>query len=180
MAFGALTDVERLILANQYELMATIEGGASGCSSGYAEVAEWLRRGYRALYEEYLQAQLWPELHETKAEFVMSVLGMYVRLRASVEQMQSAGASLDQLLVDGIKFPGFDSNHEPDFASFADALMQDGRFEMLADRNGRCPRGVCTKDGYVRMLALLERYENADYLLDQEQVLAVLSARLGV
>lgn len=179
MAFASLTDVERLILANQYEIMAMQVGHGSLEASSYLELADWLKKGYRYLYADRLGEQVWPVLGEAKSDFVVDVLGMYSRLHASAAALNCSNSAEQEQLMRGAKFPGFDGNNDADILTFADALMQAGRYEELADKSGRCPRSVCTKEGYVRMLRELAKFEDVEYLLNQQQISMVLEARLS-
>ena len=101
MAKIKLTDVERLILANQYEILSKLSDDKT-----YAKWAETLRGGYEWLYSQYFD-HLSPNL-QREAEHVLAIPGIYSDLRDSYAQLP------DKTGIDPrqIEFPGFDGNND--------------------------------------------------------------------
>lgn len=113
-----LTDTERLILANQYEILAALKKDDS-----YASIAEELRDGHEWLYQQHFD-YFSPNLREEDAVFVVTILGIYSDLRDSYEQLaDKSGIEPHQ-----VQFQGFDGNNEGELLAFARALRKRDRF----------------------------------------------------
>lgn len=173
-----LSDAERLILANQYDIMARLDRLAGEPGSDVEALAEWLRKGYVALYEDRLDGELWPALSESKADLVLEILNMYTRLQQSFDLLVAADVEASGIEADSLRFPGFDGNNDAQLLSFADAMMRDRRYEYLANAAGRCPSGAVPLDAYLRMLDVLKSLPNIRYELTAAEVALVLAARI--
>lgn len=160
-----LTLAERLVLANQYEILCELR------NDPYAKrLAENLRNGYEFLYRDVLES-VSPEMDKASTEFVLDTLSMYQAIKNSWEDLGKP-AEIKAVEVD---FPGFDGNNEGRFYGFACALADDNRFtEQLGTRgkNSHSPK-VST---YRRMLAVWKEQED-QYALTKEQIQVVLAAR---
>jgi uncharacterized protein YfbU (UPF0304 family) len=161
-----LTDAERLILSNQYQLLAKLED-----DDHYALMAETLRNGHKWLYEEYFQ-HLQPDLDDDKAEFVVDILDIYSAMRSSYRDLEDQ-SGVD---ADDVKFPGFDGNNEAELLVFADALLKHRRFEDTLRKHGNNSH-MPTVDGYRRMIQTWEDMGRPTYPYSKEQIQELLEAR---
>jgi len=160
-----LTPAERLILANQYEILGELR------SDDYAKrLAENLRNGYEFLYRDVFES-VSPEMDETSTKFVLDTLIMYQAIENSWEDLGKPG----EIKAIDVEFPGFDGNNEGRFYGFACALADDNRFTAqlgLRGKNSHSPKAST----YRRMLAVWK--ELADqYALTKDQIQLVLAAR---
>lgn len=162
-----LTDTERLILSNQYQLLAKLEN-----DDHYALMAETLRRGYKWLYDEYLEQSLWPKVDDDKCEFVVSVLDLYSTMKSSYEALEDKSG----IEAHEVEFPGFDGNNETELMGFADYLQKHRRFEDVLQK-GRKNSHMPTVEIYSRMLQAKHDLGDTDYPYSKEQIRQLLDAR---
>ena len=167
MASIKLTDTERLILANQYEILSELREDDT-----YARWAETLRDGHEWLYSQYFD-HISPNLPESKAEHVLAILGIYSDLRDSYNQLNDkSGIEPHQ-----IEFPGFDGNNESELLSFARALRKHDRFtETLGEHNKNSH--MPTTDTYRRMIERWRELGEPNYPYDKRTILEILAARV--
>jgi uncharacterized protein YfbU (UPF0304 family) len=162
-----LTDTERLILANQYEILSELRK-----DEDYARMAKTLRNGHEWLYSQYFD-YLSPNLPEHEVEHVLAILGIYGDLRDSYNKLSDkSGIEKHQ-----VEFPGFDGNNEPELLSFARALRAHDRFaETLGEeaKNSHMP----TTDVYQRMIARWRELGEPRYPYDKETILEIVAARI--
>lgn len=158
-----ISDVERLILANQYEILAELNDG----DEELKRTAEYFREGYKWLYDTVLDG-LSPNMSDDDANFVIDVLNVYRVLDSSYDQL-SDKAGLTQA---DIAFRGFDGNNEPELMGFVAALRGSGRFTESAQAPLNSHAQMTAY--YVR---LLERYEEMGKpsLMTAEQIRELLS-----
>jgi uncharacterized protein YfbU (UPF0304 family) len=163
-----LTDAERLILSNQYEILAHIKK-----DEHYALLAETLRDGYELLYQEHF-TKLSEVLSPEKVEHVMTILGIYGDMRDSFANLSDKSGIEEQLLV----FPGFDGTNEIELLGFTQALLKHGgRFELTIGstaKNSHMP----TTDMYERMISKWKELGNPCYPYSKEQILSILEAQI--
>jgi uncharacterized protein len=127
MRKARLTDAERLILANQFEILAALQPEHR---NGHQRVAAALREGDEAIYGPHLQLADTPADEDTALEMVMTILGLYDDLKFSYSQLEDpTGIDLTRL-----SFPGFHETEEADLLAFADA--QRGKFPAVIHRSG--------------------------------------------
>jgi uncharacterized protein YfbU (UPF0304 family) len=162
-----LTDAERLILSNQYQLLAKLED-----DEHYALMAETLRRGYKWLYDEYLEQTLWPNVDDDKAEFVVDVLDLYSSMKASYGELEDKSG----IEASEVDFPGFDGNNETDLMGFANFLLKHGRFDDVLNEGGNNSH-MPTVDIYRRMLQAANDMGDPSYPYSKEQLRQLLDAR---
>lgn len=161
-----LTDTERLILSNQYQILAKLEN-----DDQYAMMADTLRRGYKWLYDDYLE-HLQPNLDNDKAEFVISVLALYSDLKGSYDDLTDKSG----IEARDVEFPGFDGNNETDLMGFANFLGKHGRFEDVLNPKGNNAH-MPTVDIYRRMLSCRHDMGDVDHPYSKEQIQQLLDAR---
>jgi len=163
-----LTDTERLMLANQYEILGKLEE-----DQGYLELAHNLRRGYEYLYQDAFQ-NLYEVMPQQDAQFVMTIVGLYDNLQASYSQLADKG-DIDPAKL---KFPGFDGNSDEEvlLMGFASALAQAGFFpNQLRGRIG-INSHMSLMPNYRRMIAAWKEL-GEPHNLSQAQIETVLKAK---
>lgn len=167
MAHIKLTDAERVILANQYEILSELRS-----DTGYAEMAENLRNGHEWLYSQYFD-YISPVLPKPQVEHVLAILGIYGDMKSSFDQLaDKSGIDESQLT-----FPGFDGNNEAELLSFAEALRKSRRFENTLGKrelNSHMP----TTAIYERMLAKWRELGSPHYPYSKEAIAGILAARI--
>lgn len=162
-----LTDAERLILSNQYRILAKLEGD----DEHYSLMADTFHEGYKWLYDQYLD-NLGPNLDDDKATFVVDILDLYSSMRSSYRDLEDK-SGID---ADDLKFPGFDGNNEGDLMGFADMLVKHRRFVETLRKHGNNSH-MPTVDIYRRMLACWNDMGQPTYPYSKEQILQLLDAR---
>jgi uncharacterized protein YfbU (UPF0304 family) len=167
MAQIKLTDLERIILANQYEILSELKSDSS-----YEELAENLRDGHEWLYSQYFD-YISPVLSESKVEHVLSILGVYGDMRSSFDQLSDKSGIEESQLT----FPGFDGNNEAELLSFAGALRKARRFENTLGKhelNSHMP----TTETYQRMIEKWRELGSPNYPYGRQAIIEILAARI--
>jgi uncharacterized protein YfbU (UPF0304 family) len=167
MAGLALTDVERLLLANQYEILGLLKK-----DDDYSRMAENLRDGHKWLYEQQA-TQISENLLDADVDHVLSILAIYSDLRDSYNQLP------DKLEVDEhlVEFPGFDGNSESELLHFSRALSEHGNYSETIGKDARNSH-MPTTDMYRRMIAEWMRLGEPRYPLSKDQILNIVQARV--
>ncbi|SDG83498.1 MULTISPECIES: YfbU family protein [unclassified Duganella] len=161
------TDAERVILANQYDILGRLD---ESNRKDYERTAAALRDGHSYIYDQVFD---WvsPVLAQEKQEFVLAVLNLYSNLNNSVRHYgPDAGIAKEDLA-----WPGFDGNNESDLYSFSCALAKSGRYPELLGEEGINSHSH-TLDIYKRMLKRSIEV-NAHYPLNVDQAMQILDAR---
>jgi hypothetical protein len=154
-----LTKTERIILANQYQILALLD---KKNATDYDGIREALEDNYPLAYEGFFD-RFSDGLTLDECGFVNEVLAMF--------------DALQRTKVAGTQFPGFDGNNETMFMAYARYIRKrEGRFDYLevgsADLNSHFP----SVDGYRRMLAAWERHGKS-YELTADQAKEILESR---
>lgn len=119
------TDTERVILANQYEIL-----GKLGDEQAYLDLAENLRDGHEWIYSQKISVS--PIFTEEQSDFVVSILDLYEVIQDSFDALSDKGS----LTADRVKFPGFDGNNEGEYMRFFSALVENDQFaHVKANKN---------------------------------------------
>jgi uncharacterized protein YfbU (UPF0304 family) len=162
-----LSDTERLILANQYEILAALKKDES-----LERLAENLRDGHEWLYSQGFD---WfsENLPAEDAEHVLWILGIYGDMKASFEALSDKTGIDPRLLA----FPGFDGNNESELLHFAGALRKSERFVETIGPNAKNSH-MPTTDTYRRMIAKWRELGEPNYPYSREQIVAILDARI--
>lgn len=162
-----LTAVERLILANQYEILSFLKENDS-----YSRFSEQLREGHEWLYSQTFNDCVSDNLPNKDAEHVFAILGIFSDLQDSYSQLaDKSGIEPHQ-----VEFPGFDGNTEADLLSFARALRKADRFiETLGEdtKNSHMP----TTGMYQRVISKWRELGQPHYPYDKDTILEILAAR---
>lgn len=167
-----LTDTERIMLANQYDILAALHRDNKHMSEDYAQRAETLRDGHEWLYSQYFD---WvsPNLPEEKVQHVLHILGIYGDMRNSFNKLTDKSGIDEREL----NFLGFDGNNESELLSFSEALRKHGRFgETIGPeaKNSHSP----TTDIYDRMIEKWQELGKPNYPYSREQIIAIMEARI--
>lgn len=162
-----LTDAERVILANQYDILGHLD---KSNQSDYALTAAALRDGHAYIYNQRFD---WvsPVMDQEKEEFVLAILGLYSDLNNSLRHF-GAGAGIT---AEDVAFPGFDGNNESDLYAFSCALAKSRRYNDLLGEDGKNSHSP-TVDIYQRMLDRSIEV-SAHYPLNFDQARQILDAR---
>jgi uncharacterized protein YfbU (UPF0304 family) len=164
-----LTDTERLMLSNQYEILHHLQG-----NQGYDQVSKQLRDGHEWLYRQWFQ-HLSPVMSEGDAAFVLAIAGLYDKLRISWATLEDKG----DLTEDDVRFPGFDGNdsYETELMGFAAALVEDRRYVDALNEGRSLNSHYQAVPGYKQMLKRhIALGSPANMTL--EQIKAVLNAEV--
>jgi hypothetical protein len=140
-----LTNTERLMLVNQYRILAKLndEDEETGY---YSKKAEILERGYEWYYDELLSSEPLPK--EVSDE-TMDILDMFRQLDAYVDQLtEEQRATLD---LNKLKFDGFDANNDRHYGFAKFIIEKDDRYDERKEMylNSHTSASI---DKYRRML----------------------------
>jgi len=116
-----LTEVQRLILFNQFKILEKLDPENA---EEYSQNREILDEGY---VREYSRLRLHQELGALECQEVWDTLKMYAYLQRSYESVEDK-TGLGKL---AISFPGFSSNHETDQWAYARFIKQHGSWERV-------------------------------------------------
>ncbi|MEN8975135.1 YfbU family protein [Acinetobacter baumannii] len=157
-----LTDKERLILANQYEILGLLKK-----EDYYLDLAEQLRDGHKWLYRQSF-GTLSENLPDEDAELVLNILEVHKALKISYDALTDKSG----ISIQDISFAGFDGNNESELIDFADALKKSNRFVNVIDagvRNSHIPK-VHTYETMIQKWHELDQ----SYTLTKDQILYIL------
>lgn len=163
------SDTERLILLNQYRILAEIARIQENQSDAdfYDTSAEIISGGYQHEYEEYFRLGQ-PPASKTCSD-IWSILDLYSTLQYSARE------SNNQDLIYKCRFPGFDGNYETDLLGYCRFVLNTlKRFSGLelesADINSH-------REMIEHYNAQLEKYQEMGNppILSEEQINIILS-----
>ena len=166
MATLHLTNTERLLLANQYEILGILKRDDS-----YTQMASNLRDGYKWLYQQHA-TQIEDDLSDEDAEHVLAILDIYTDLRHSYNQLSDKSEIDKEALV----FPGFDGNNETELLGFAEALAKNGTYSDTIGKpakNSHMP----TTEMYKRQIEQWKALGSPRAPLSKAQILSIIAAR---
>lgn len=163
----SLRDADRLILLNQYRILARL------CPQ---EATRWLRcanvleRGFTASYCDLFESLQEP-LSRKMCDYVLAVLSLYSALQESYAKMPNKG----DIDPKELRFPGFDGNSQPELLGFARHLRSRGRFEKLDTVMPDWNSHHDYQTEYRRMISTWRRYRSSS-ALSLRQIRGILSA----
>lgn len=163
-----LTMVERLILANQYEILGLLQK-----DEDLTRLAKDLRDGHAWIYADKIRNQVSDELPDASAREVLAILGIYSDLKDSFEQL----ADKTGIEASAVVFPGYDGNNEGELLHFTAALAANGNYSQTIGahpRNSHMP----IRDMYERMVERWTELGKPRYPLSKEAILAILDAQI--
>lgn len=167
MAKIVLTDTERLLLANQYEILGLLKQDKS-----YSQTAENLRNGHKWLYEQHATT-ISDNLPDAQAERVLSILNIYKDLKDSYQKLSDKSGIEPHLVT----FLGFDGNNEADLRIFTQALTENGNYSETIGKtapNSHMP----TTDIYNKMIDAWQKIGKLEYPLSRDQIMSILGDRI--
>lgn len=150
-----LTAAERLILANQYEILGHLKS-----DNHLLQLSDNLKKGYETLYNQYLEVS--PVFNEIDAEFIIQSLELYEVLQDSFKSLVNPVS----LKASDVKFGGFDGNNESSYVRFVEALLKNGQFthvDMVMNSHSSA-----NSRQYDRMLRKWNTLRNKSNLSEQE------------
>jgi len=163
-----LSRKDRLILANQYRLLALLDKREAATYNRYVEILE---NGFEVEYENILQQIDEDVLTVEQAREVFDVMNMFRALKHNYDQLEDKEGINNY----PITFHGFSGNDEGKQWSFARYLQANQRFTDIGegDLNSHGPE----LDTYRRMLP--EWHKSADkFDLTKDDILRILAARI--
>jgi hypothetical protein len=141
-----LTGTERLLLSNQFRILAKVEPAEAG---HYMENVKILENGYTREYSLLID-DFSEEMSANACELVDDILDMHRALKDAYEELQDKSG----IRAADIKFHGFDGNNEIEYLRYASFLFNQGRWEESKGANGECANSHArTLDRYRDMLA---------------------------
>lgn len=162
-----LSDVERLMLSNQYQILDLLKPG-----QGYGEISEQLRNGHERLYSQIFDS-FEPIFPRKDASHVYDVLDMYRALGNSRFQLPETDQA--DFAESDMVFPGYDGNNESDHLSFSHALAVNGKWqESFPDGVGINSHSQQI-EVYERMLAVWRGMDKS-FNLTKDQMKEILAA----
>lgn len=161
-----LTDSERMILANQYQILGHLEDDPD-----FKRVAQNLRDGHEFLYRDMLN---WvsPEMDRESTGFVLDALSLYQALK---ESWSTLGSPSD-IKADDVRWPGFDGNNEGTFYGFTCALAGDRRYEDQLGERGVNSHSLMTST-YRKMIAKWRELGEPRHPMAAAQIKEIIAAR---
>lgn len=118
-----LSDGERLILANQYRILARLYPEEA---DRHLLCVDILQRGFSAFYGDVF-GNIQEEMTRKDREHVVCILRIYEALQNSYAKLHDKS----EIDASALRFPGFDGNRESQMLGFARALRESGRFDKV-------------------------------------------------
>lgn len=152
-----LTNVERLMLVNQYKILAKLDGEDED-HGYYSKKAEILERGYEWYYSDLFRNESLPK--EISDE-TMDILDMFRQVEAYVEQLSEEERAT--VNAERLTFKGFDANNDRHYGFMKFIIERDDRYNEFKDRylNSHTASSL---PNYIRMLSVYkERTRGNDH-----------------
>jgi len=165
-----LEEKDRLILINQYKILSSLN---KDDEKHYSEKIEILENGYEKIYESLIENFASTPLSVDECNFVMDVLEMYgTGITLSFHNLKSK--TLTEL---DIHFPGFNTNEEINYYSFALYWLETlDRYGEIQEISKGKYRGIGQNaDRYRTMIKKWKEFER--YNLSEEQIRELLNLR---
>lgn len=157
-----LTDKERLILSNRYEILAFLKRDCS-----YILLAAQLRAGHKWRYQKSLGA-LSENLPDEDTELVLDILEVHKALKISYDALTDKSG----ISIQDVSFAGFDGDNESELMDFVDTLKKSNHFVNIinaGERNSHTPK-VHTYQNMIQKWHELDR----SFTLTKDQILYIL------
>lgn len=163
---------DRLILINQYKILAKLE---TNDAHYYKELVEILENGYEIFYS-LLDQWIDEEMPRNKSRFVLDILDLY----RAIEDLKRKTKDERLLTHSYGNFRGFDGNNESEYLGFTRFLIEiQGKFQEQKQYyyendhlNSHCPM----TQKYERMLAKVQETGVGIWQMSVEQALIILDA----
>jgi len=175
-----ISKVERLILANQFQLLSMEENNyiSQETAENYSKI---LLEGYELLYDDIFSGMDEVVIPE-KCRFVLDVLNMYRTISNSYLEISKERSFT--LTKEDIAFRGFDGNNETEEYSFLKFFIEDyGRFDDLEENeymefNSHWPsisRYEEELDKYNKIIDSKKEKDKFNYLhLNEDEIKSIL------
>lgn len=141
----SLSEVERLQLVNQFEILEKLDPDHA---KSYAEKREILERGYTILYGEVFQGIFSEEMSMDECNYVFDVLDMHRALIQSYDLLEDKAG----LTPEDVAFRGFDGNNESKRYGFALHLREAGKWQESLSKGSLNSHSQITMHLYPPML----------------------------
>lgn len=165
-----LTDVQRRILINQYEILAALRPKEAAYFDRCAEI---IRRGYYEFWPDYVTGDLDDPMAQKELIYVMDVLEMYDRLQVSFDRLPESEKT--KVAANEVLFSGFDGGSERAYMAYARFLREKMERFTTVRLDHELDSHFPTRDKYEAMLKVLPRLDG-DGTLTATQIRAVLDA----
>lgn len=166
------TRVERLILMNQYAILAKLDPSNA---AEYEKAEEVFRRGYESMYDSYpLGAHVYEDADTfsvAEATEVYEILDMFRATERAYEELEDKSG----IPADAIKYGGFDGNSEGKQYGFVLFLKKDNRYNFLKGGTDGDNSHMPMLDLYRRMKAEWEKSADRNDLT-REDLLRIAGA----
>lgn len=165
-----LSKKDRLLLINQYRILAALE---KDDASHYNELIKILENGYSIFYS-MVDEWISEDMSEREGRFVLEILDLYravedVKRKSKSKKLEDHNYSF---------FMGFDGNNETKYMAFSRFLVQEqGKFreqEKYLRKNDNMNSHMPMIPKYQRMLDESGKYDI--WNMDVEAVLSILNA----
>lgn len=163
-----LTDAERVIIANQLEILSILKKDPS-----YDSMADDLRSGYSFLYNQYFESHIQPELSSDDVRHVLDILDIFGFMKTAFDSLPDKTGISDS----DVEFGGFDGNNESTYLGFAHALLKHGRFKHVlgeAVKNSHMP----TVHTHKRMIDKWKELGKPGSDMSKEMIIEIIGARI--
>ncbi len=167
-----LSRTERLILANQYQILEQI--GPEGEREAFARFREALEHGYEMEYDTIAQNVYEKGLTTDECREVVDALQVYDMLQISHAALSAADKA--GINDHDIRFHGFDGNNETLFMAYAEYFCADDRFTDVVE-SGEMNSHYPARGRYRAMYAELQEVPSERWAkLTKVEMLRIIAA----
>jgi uncharacterized protein YfbU (UPF0304 family) len=169
----SLTDIERLLLRNQFAILERLDAGDN--AKYYARCREILEWGYTTEYGNIFAGDWCDEMQEQDCQYVKDVLSLYTDLQRSFDDLEDKGGLVEEDVV----FPGFGESANKLFARF---IRVDNHWRSLRVSNEDMDGHFPNKPQYRQMLNKMSEIESTKgvggrYQLTTDEIKSILPKR---
>ncbi|MEO4187099.1 YfbU family protein [Acinetobacter pittii] len=163
---------DRLVLINQYKILAKLEVNDAHY---YKELIEILENGYEIFYS-LLDQWLDEEMPYEESRFVLNILDLY----RAIEDLKRRTKDEELIQHSYCIFKGFDGNNETEYLGFTRFLIEiQGKFQEQKQyyyQNDHLNSHFPMLDKYKRMLDKVNEERIVIWQMNTEQALSILNA----
>jgi uncharacterized protein YfbU (UPF0304 family) len=163
---------ERILLANQYRLLAKLDPDVAAL---YQRNEEILRNGYRDHYKA-LEDTFSDELSAERTNWVNDIVTMYDEIWTGFQALNPEDQT--EIGASNIRFEGFHGNSESDLLCYAKFRMRrlwGTLFQNLWDGERSLDTHLPAREAYDRMLATYRQIERPKYRpLTKDEIVRLL------
>jgi uncharacterized protein YfbU (UPF0304 family) len=168
-----LTKAQRLILANQYTIMALLD---KKNAKEYEKMREAVTDGFAEAIDNQFN-WIFDGLSAAECNLVISSLAMYDALQRSYKELGDQDASAAGIKKSHVTYPGFDGNNETPYMAYARYVRdEEQRFDYL-DVEDNCNSHRPMIGQYRAMLQVWEDQLDRSYDLAADQMRRLLETR---